>query len=117
MAASNGTLINVGDPVCVSGECRAVTGSGQKATITVLLANNQLVQCQAGDCFATPGPGTAVTENGVTFGVGSQVTIKGTVSAVVVAGTASTVAVTTKSNSTVASVPPVAVNTSKAKSK
>lgn len=114
--ASNGTSINVGDPVCVAGECRAVSGSGQKATITVLLDNNQLVQCLAGDCFATPLPGgTAVSENGVAFGAGSQVTIKGTVSGVMspTVNAAATVTVTTKSNSAVTSVSPTSVKVSK----
>lgn len=112
--ASNGTSINVGDPVCFSGEVTAVSGSGQKATITVLLHNLQLIQTLAGDCFATPLPGgKAVSENGVTFGVGSQVTVKGIVSSVVSAGNASTVSVKTNSQTVIASVPPVSIKVSK----
>jgi hypothetical protein len=103
--SASGKTIAVNDQVSVSGEVSAVSGSGQTAVVTVRVANGTTFTVQAGDCFAVQGIGVAISENGKPFGVGSQVTVKGSVTATSGSGGTATLTVTTKSNTTVSAVP------------
>jgi len=103
--SATGATVDVNDSVSVSGEVTAISGTGKTASITVKLANGNTVSVQAGDCFAPQGIGPALSENGKPFGIGSQVTIKGTVSSVSGSGSTASLAVTTKSGTTTTSIP------------
>lgn len=103
--SASGKVVDTNDTVSISGEVKSVSGSGQSATITVVLANNSVITVKAGDCFAVQGVGSAVSENGKPFGVGSQVTVKATVTSVSGAGNTATMTVKTNSTPSVPSVP------------
>lgn len=102
--SASGAVVNANDSVSVCGEVMAISGTGQRATITVKTQNGSTFNVQAGDCFAPQGVGPAISENGKPFGLGSQVTVKATVTSVSGAGVTATL--TVKTNSTPAvSVP------------
>jgi hypothetical protein len=83
--ASNiwGKTVAVGDLVTILGAASAVSGTGVKASITVVTKLGDSFTALAGGCYAPQNPaGAAQNENGKTFAAGDPLNVNGLVTAV-----------------------------------
>jgi hypothetical protein len=95
-----GNTISVGSEVTMTGTVQSISGTGSRATVTVITDAGDTVVAQANDCYAPQTEGPAVSICGKHFSVGDKVTVMGVVTAVVGTGSTATLTTTLKSSST-----------------
>jgi hypothetical protein len=111
-----GNVVQAGDDIVILGIVTAISGSGQTASVTVKDRSGIVFTVLASDCAAPQAIGAAISRNGKPFGVGSEVTIPGSVVSVVENGSSLAATLTTKTTSSI-SVVNAAVSTAAPKRK
>jgi hypothetical protein len=81
-SGKNGSNINVGDEVTTSGTVTAISGTGSKATVTIVTPFGDTVVSQANDCYGPQTDGPALSICGKGFSVGDNVSLMGVVTAI-----------------------------------
>ncbi len=80
--SADGKIVDSGDTVTINGTATAISGSGPKALVTVVVPSGESFTAQAQDVAAPQTAGPALSRNGKNFDVGATVSAIGTATAV-----------------------------------